>query len=460
MPARVQRLFAAWLCTGFLFGAAACKRSPKPAPAPEKRATAPASSREKQPARCRKLPGFELRLKGSATQAAAKPSIAEHEPSDEPADDASAAEPANDGAAALPFGIDIGGASATGSGFALAGLRGDAAFVARLSASGSQVVELGRVHGDPEAPVVATAGERVLVVLPNSDAAGRTLRIGELSPASASVSFGPDLTGLGRAAASVGLAISGERALLVLAREDEDGSRVLSAALSLGDLRAPLALSPLSNESAEMPRVVAREGGFWVAWVRNIDVAAPPAAPPKPGADVDGHQPFVFGPRVLEVARLDLEGKLVGTPRRLGEPRPHALLYDIAPLASGGLTVATRTDAAAPGAESGAISLWELGADGSQSERRLDDDDIGAGAPALLHEARRAPNAPQSWLAVSSRSGATRLGSLEGERTTLRGEPALGSGEVLAVSEGKLLIQHARGRGTELSVLDCGGAGK
>jgi hypothetical protein len=157
--------------------------------------------------------------------------------------------------------------------------------------------------------------------------------------------------------------------------------------------------------------------------------------------------------RVVEVAKLDEQGKMLGAPRRIGEARRQVLLYDVASLGSGNLLVAVRSDSAAPGAEGGALLLSELQPDGSVHEERLDDDDIGAGAPALLVDADL--KLPGPWLSMSGSSDATRLGLAQGEHSSLQADPLLGHAEVIAVSSGHFLVQRARGRGVALEALDC-----
>ena len=97
--------------------------------------------------------------------------------------------------------------------------------------------------------------------------------------------------------------------------------------------------------------------------------------------------------------------------------------------------------------------LSEVSADGSVHEERLDDDEIGAGAPVLLVDATA--KLPEPWLSVSSPSDATRLGRARGQRTVLESDPLLGRAEVIAVGSGHFLTQRGRGRSVELSALDC-----
>jgi hypothetical protein len=99
------------------------------------------------------------------------------------------------------------------------------------------------------------------------------------------------------------------------------------------------------------------------------------------------------------------------------------------------------------------LLLSEVRPDGSVHEERLDDDEIGVGAPVLLVDANA--KLPEPWLSVSSSSDATRLGLARGQRTVLAADPLLGRSEVIAVSSGHFLTQRARGRGVELATFDC-----
>jgi hypothetical protein len=156
---------------------------------------------------------------------------------------------------------------------------------------------------------------------------------------------------------------------------------------------------------------------------------------------------------VVETVPLDEQGRLVGEPKRLAEPRRQIWLFDSAPLPSGGLLVAMRSDDTAPGAEGGALLLSEIGPDGSLRQERLDDDEIGAGAPQLLVDPHE--KSPEPWLSVSSPSDATRIGLARGGSSVLHADPSLERAEVLAVGGGRFLIQRARGRSVELSALEC-----
>jgi len=366
--------------------------------------------------------------------------------------------------ALLPFGVDIGAALPTSFGFAVSGLRGTGlAFVALLGQHGSQRVDLGELHGDAETPALAVAGSSVLVALRSTDAAGFTLKLGQLADAeSASVAWGYELSKLGKTVTGVQLATSGASGLLVYQGEEKGGAaRLMLGAFSTESLKEPFEVKPLEAKDAEQPRLVARAGGYWLSWVHSLPEPKKSAKLPTkdtvdagPPEDPEERELLQEALRVVEVAKLDEQGRMLGAPRRIGEPRHQVLLYDVASLASGNLLVALRTDSATPGVEGGALLLSELGADGSVHEERLDDDDIGAGAPALLSDAD--PKLPGPWLSMSGSSDATRLGLVQGAHTTLQTDPLLGHAEVIAVGGGHFLLQRARGHGVALEAVDCG----
>jgi hypothetical protein len=434
---------------------ASCKRHP-PAPAPSASVSvSPAALAPGQdatmpdgvptPSQCRRLAGFGLTLDAVVAPGVAKPAAA---PSGDEDDDAR-----------LPFGVDIGAAVPLPSGFALAGIRGAGqAFVALLGERASHRIDLGELHGDAETPAIVPNGEGLLLALRTTDAAGFTIKLGRVAGAEGSaVEWGFELSKLGKTVTGVELAVAGARGVLVFQGEElHGGSRLMLGTFDTGALREPFELKALEAKDAEMPRLTARAGGYWLSWVRSV-----PEDKKKPKKSVEVEAPrdpeerelLDVGLRVLEVAKLDERGVQVGAALRVGEPRRQVLLYDVAPLVSGGLLVAARSDSAVPGAEGGALVLSEVGPDGTVREERLDDDEIGAGAPALLVDGDS--KRPGPWLAMSAPSDATRLGLVRGRHTALLSDTLLGHAEVVAVSAGQFLVQRARGRSVTLEALDC-----
>jgi hypothetical protein len=371
------------------------------------------------------------------------------------------AAPAQQGAgeddeARLPFGVTTGSALALRSGFAVAGIRGEGqAFVAVLGERQSRRVDLGQLHGDVEVPALAADGERVIVALRSSDAAGFTVKLGQIAAAVGGVVWGFELSQLGRAVSSLDVAISGAGGLLVMQGEDKQrASRVLLGSFAGQNLERPFEVKPLEAKDVELPRLSARPGGYWLTWVRALPE---PKQAPKPKADAGSEDPeerelLAQALRVVEVVKLDEQGRAQGATLRLGQPRRQEMLFDVAALESGGLLVATRSDTASPGVESGPLMLSVVQPDGSLTEEPLEDDDIGAGAPALLVDAAT-PRRP--WLAVSSPSDATRLGFVRGARTFLQTDSLLAGAEPIAVRASDFLTQRVRGRSVELATLHC-----
>jgi len=431
-----------------------CKRHP-PAPAPSAAASALPSALVpgedgspdgvSPPAQCRSLPGFGLTLDAVVAPGSPKPTADTSEDED---DDA-----------LLPFGVDLGSAVALPSGFAVSGIRGAGqAFVALLGERASHRIDLGELHGDAETPAIAPMGEGLLVALRTTDAAGFTIKLGRVAGAeSSAVEWGFELSKLGKTVTGIELAVAGARGVLVFQGEEKQGgSRLLLGAFATGALKEPFELKVLEAKDAEMPRLTTRAGGYWLSWVRTLPEAKKtPKMPVEAEAPSDPEERELLdvGLRVLEVAKLDERGVQVGAALRVGEPRRQVLLYDVASLASGGLLVAARSDSAVPGAEGGALVLSEVGADGSVREERLDDDEIGVGAPALLVD--RDAKSPGPWLVMSAPSDATRLGLARGGHTVLLSDALLGRAEVVAVSAGHFLVQRARGRSVTLEALDC-----
>ena len=451
--AAVYGAFAVGLASGQLAG---CKRHP-PAPTEPSAAaalvpSAPPSAEDVNgadgaplPPQCRRLPGFGLTLEAPPLP---KPAKGKEQSAGDEDDDA-----------LLPFGVDIGAAVPLPSGFAVSGIRGAGqAFVALLGEHAAQRIDLGELHGDPETPALAATGEGLILALRSTDAAGFTLRLGRVAGAQASaVEWGFELSKLGKTVTGVEIAAGSARGVLVYQGEEKQGgTRLFLGTFSPSNLKEPFEVKPLDAKDVEMPRLTARPGGFWLSWVRSLPEpkkAAKPAVDAGPPPDPEERELLDVGLRVVEVARLDEQGKLQGAARRIGEPRRQVLLYDVAPLASGALLIVARSDSAVPGAEGGALLLSELQADGSVREERLDDEEIGAGAPALLIDGDA--KLPGPWLAMSAPNDATRLGLARVHASVLQADPLLGHAEVIAVSAGHFLVQRARGRGIALEALDC-----
>jgi hypothetical protein len=232
---------------------------------------------------------------------------------------------------------------------------------------------------------------------------------------------------------------------------------------------AALTGSPAAQElertlHAESPLLITRPGGFWLAWVSeepaklHADAGAPaatrPDAGPPPATEEDA--PLVSsGPRLLLVLPLDAGGKPIGTPRVVSADKAHVLGFEAAPLPDGALALTFRENESSPGVERGPPELARVTLDGAIEHEKLEDEDLSAGLPSLLADARPGGRV---WVALESASGGTRIGQMkEGALglESLVGDRALRGAEVLAAGSGALLVSRNRGRAVELEVLEC-----
>ncbi len=381
---------------------------------------------------------------------------------------------ADDPETAQPFAVEIGDAAAFQKGFAVAALESTGnetrALVATLSsdAARGKVVDLGRVHGDVEPPRLAARGADVFFALADHAPSSARLRVG-LVPGggdrAAGLTWGFETSRAGRGASAFDLAVTSKRGLLVWDEVDARGERQLLrlASFSLDNLGAvtePRTLG-VGSLDQEMPEVVPRGAGYWLAWVAAGPQARPAARAgtrekPRPAASGDAPESVLeFGNRWIEIVALDENAAPLGAPQAVTPRDRHVLIFDLAPAADGGALLAWRDDDSAPGSESRIVHLARVTASGAVERSVIDHDDVGAGAPSLIADTTPAA---ASWLALESVTHETRLAALTpkgGVLDELAAESAIGNGDALAASEGRLLLSRPRGLGAELFVVAC-----
>lgn len=371
----------------------------------------------------------------------------------------------------LPFSTEIGDAAATSSGFAVGALRYDdgkpqaLVFLGDREGKESQLVELGVVHGLADAPAVATRGDRAFAAVVSSDAAGPTLRLARMDVASLEVAPG-SLTWGGTVqqgtddSSAFALAVGASEGGIVVWDDYDPKTKhaVVRAATFRGDdvdeLSAPRVLSP-PDADAEAPSVVARPGGYWLAWLSSVapkkdDEKLPSPAQATRNEDEAGSVVELV-PRGLSLMPLDSSGAPAHAARTITAPLAHVVAFELAASPDGSAVLAWRDDPTAPGAEGRAMQLAWVLADGSVRTQRLDDERFAAGAPALAVD----PKGPV-WLAASGEGADVLLGTVGPSSVSeLLPEPALASKQVLSVFDGRLLYVEPRGRGATLGVLRC-----
>ena len=397
--------------------------------------------------------------------------------------------PAADGgeqALDLPFAVELGGAAALPSGaWAVGGLRslggGTSALltvVSRNSASG-KVVELGRVHGDVDAPRVATSSAGLFVAVPDNDSSQSTLRLAQIKqPDTApSVAWGPTIQQGSDESQVFALAVGPQRGVLAWDEWDKGaGHSVVRVATfdtaNLGSVTRPRTISPEGTD-AEAPRLVSRPptqgGGFWISWFAHArldpkKLAKPQGKSPDAGADGgDDLESLVeVGQRWLEISRLDDLGSALGAPIPVSRKNGGVLVSDLASTGDGSALLAWRDNGDAPGVERARVELARVDVAGAVLRSVIQDEAVAGGVPELIVPLADSPSGegvPYAWLALSDVTDETRIGPLAKAdlqlAEELRPDPLIGTSQVVAGRGFELLLARPDGLAMELTAARC-----
>jgi hypothetical protein len=438
-----------FLILSLAFATFECRaKSEHPAVPPVAVASASASASVGGACRAISLNPFSIATAGSARPPASDPDAGSEEDEEDP----------------LPYSVELGAARPFEAGFVVSGLRTEKgaahAFVALYGEGGGKLVDLGSVHGDPEPPQPVVLGGRLFVLVLDSDAAGRVLRVVEIEEPGnrANVVTKGELSGMGRDATGFRAEESEGRALFVY------GAAAKTNAVFAGSFdpagRKPLSARRLSlgTEDTSEPRLAARPGGFWLAFVSEPAPERAPKSSPK-NADAGDDEPealLELGPRQVRAVPLDGSGTPLGAPRALTAPSTKPFVFDLASDGESGALVLWQESQGAPGAGGGSIRLFRVGADQSVTESRIDDERLGAGAPALLRDPKPPSPAGALWLSAAAEDDVTLFSSLSfGEPPSLSADPIVKGSPLLAVSHGKFLVSHWRGQNVELGLVAC-----
>lgn len=383
---------------------------------------------------------------------------------------------------ALPFAVDLGRALPFGDGFAVSALSTlggkTRAVVVLLDAQvgAGKVVELGKLHGDPDPPELAAFESDLVALVHDSDAGGELLKLAQVRPGpdQPSVVLGAEVAESRDESRVAGLELGPERGVAIWDEwsvADKHGVIVTSsfARKDLSNVTKKRLVS-LPGEDAEAPSITRRPGGFWAAWISRAvspkakapaAKAAPAKALPSAAASAEAPEPLLveLGDRYLSAVPLDANGVAVSEPKAITPKNAHVLVFDLATAPDGSLLFSWRNDDSAPGTEERQIHLGSVKADGTVERHLLDDGSPGVGVPAILvDDAPREPGAVQTWLALGSVSDATRLGALGPGGNlldALGSEPVVRSGELIAISRGRMLLARPRGMAMELGLIEC-----
>jgi hypothetical protein len=314
----------------------------------------------------------------------------------------------------------------------------------------SAVLSLGRLRGDVGPPILAAKGEHLMASLLEPNASGMARRmvairngksywglefeLGRTESFGADFVVGPEVTFI----AYDDLVEDGQRSQIslrsVTTRDAKSTSkaRVLSAA----------------GIDAEMPRIVERAGGYWLAYVAR-GLVEDEAVRAQGGTKPTGrYAAEAIEPSRIEILRLDEEARPQGEARAVTPQGGHVLAYELKAVADDGLLIAWRDDDTPSGSGGGELQVLRIDLSGVGERQLVVRDDIGAGVPQWVG----------TWLAYANRQDELRLAPLD-ERGLLGNSPAKPSlfprAQWLVGRGEDILLAHPRGTGVEFSLLRC-----
>jgi hypothetical protein len=345
----------------------------------------------------------------------------------------------------LPFATEVGEAAAFSGGFAVGAIHverdapGLAVVTLGVEGQSPKAYELGPARGDVEPPKVTGRGSSIFFGVLGRESSGSALRIGKIE--AGEVTWGATLRGKGGESQSFDL-LAGDKKLVVVYDEETPAAASIQASTidpgNVATATPPRPLTP-SDKDVDSPRLAARPGGFWLAYVARRTT------------DFDADADYVaedIGYRWIEIMPLDANGSPTAKPRAVTPADGHVMLFDIAPASDGGVLLVYRDDDTPTGSGGGRIMRVYAAASGAEPPVSLMEDDVGAGAPSLVG----------GWLAIADATGSTRLAPLSSAGDLLGppgAEPDIGSGEPIAASERTLLIARPAGRDMRLVPIRC-----
>jgi hypothetical protein len=226
-------------------------------------------------------------------------------------------------------------------------------------------------------------------------------------------------------------------------------SSVMLATLDVAAMRLASPARPASAEaeSAEHPRLVARPGGYWLAYVvRGVDPKAKKRSAQEDDEDRELGEAITTS--YVELVPLDESGAPAGVGRAVTPTRGHVLAYDLELGDDGSALVAWRDDDTPTGSSGGRLFAAVVRLGGVGEPRPLAEETAGAGVPDLL----------PGWIVLGSVSGATRIAALSprGELLDeLAPEKSLGAGVPIAAQKDAILWARPMGKAMRLSVVRC-----
>lgn len=358
----------------------------------------------------------------------------------------------------LPFSVELGAAQTGARAFAVPAIENrkgaNFAVLATMDAISGQgsVLELGRVYGDVEPPVVAPFGEHLLLAVPEGTGLDLSLRLVLVKPpyAVGDVRRGVELTGVRRDDPAYSLAVREKVGVLAYNTLVSGQGRIAVTRIDPFEvsLRGAPALLPGSSDVSG-PRLVVRTSGFYLAYL------ARPAAPLTPGASPESEDPGPdTGASALEIMMLDEQGAPSRKPLRVSPPGAKVLAFELAPFAGDSALLVYR-DARGLGLEQEGAQAILVRPDGTFERRRWEVGES-SGVPSLLMDPASASRR-RGFVALAG-EGDTKLAPIGADPLalgTLAADPGLAHAEPLAVRGNRFLSGTVHGTERRLAILDC-----
>ena len=365
----------------------------------------------------------------------------------------------------LPFAVELGSVVADDDGFVVPHLRpGEGrtqAALLRLNAdlTRGRIVELETVHGDSPVPKLASSEAGWAIALADSDASGGAYRVGWLARESLDSGeaveprWAAEFDELADDSPAFDLAVAYQRAVLVWDEWDRasNQSRIRVGTLAVEGEERPQerVLSPKTMD-AEVPRVLPRSGGFWVAWA-ELQTQVEPTRPGRP-AEV------AVARRALRLMPLNEQAEPASEPVLVSPEGAFVQDYDLWVTEQQSVLLAWRERAESEGWREGIVHLARVNSDGSVERQVIEQGTAGSTLATLVGDRRPQANTPSLWLTTETNSGVTALAGVASDGRLLEPlEPVLelGVGSVVAALQGRLLVAEPRGRDLSLLSYRC-----
>jgi hypothetical protein len=324
--------------------------------------------------------------------------------------------------------------------------------VALLDDAGKlDVVTLGPVRGDLDPPTVRVRGSGWVAALFEPHASGVELKL--VTERDKKLRWGAEIEQGSDESLAHDLAFADAGGLVAWDgyRKDDARGEVLVAALDgeLG-LKGEPSVASSAETDAELPRLVRRPGGYWLAYVarRAESDGGKGGAREKAAGDDGRFRGERIDPSWIEIVPLDAAGGHDGTPRAVTPHDGFVVTFDLAAAGDGGAVIAYRDGDTPSGAHGGRLAMVRISASGATEDQLVARDDVGAGVPTLL----------EGWLALSDGEGRTRLAPLRASGEVAdepRYEPAIARGQVVAATHDRLLVARLHERAVDLVTVTC-----